>query len=215
MPSSPSSRRICWEIADCARWSSSPAFVKEPWRATAAMVRRCRSSMLVIVARPRPYVEVTFARTSITLRDGSPARAVWQAAGVVDVALEPVTHRLRAPLATSYGEVRERSGYVLSLTAADGVTGWGEAAPLEAYDGVPLPIVGGALERYAPILQDDGGRTGAQLLDACREVADLPQALAAVDMALWDAAGVRAGKPVCALLTDTWLDAVPVNATIG
>ena len=35
-----SSRRICCEIADWARYSSSAAFVNEPWRATAAMVRR-------------------------------------------------------------------------------------------------------------------------------------------------------------------------------
>src|SRR5215213_442447 len=45
MPISSSSRRICWEIADWARNSSSAAFVKERWRATATIVRRCRSSM--------------------------------------------------------------------------------------------------------------------------------------------------------------------------
>jgi L-alanine-DL-glutamate epimerase-like enolase superfamily enzyme len=133
----------------------------------------------------------------------------------LDVALEAVTHRLRSPLATSYGEVRERGAYVLTITAPDGVTGSGEAAPLEAYDGVPLEIVGAALERYADVLADDRGRTGAELLDACRAVADLPQALAAVDMALWDAAGRRAGRPVCELLTDAPLERVPVNATIG
>jgi L-alanine-DL-glutamate epimerase-like enolase superfamily enzyme len=133
----------------------------------------------------------------------------------MDVALEPVTHVLRAPLRTSYGEVRERGAYLLTLTAADGVSGQGEAAPLEAYDGVPLDIVGAALERYADVLADDRGRTGPQLLDACREVADLPQALAAVDLALWDAAARRAGRPVSALLTDDALEHVPVNATIG
>jgi L-Ala-D/L-Glu epimerase len=72
-----------------------------------------------------------------------------------------------------------------------------------------------ALERYADVLADERGRTGPQLLDACREVADLPQALAAVDLALWDAAARRAGRPVSALLTDAALDAVLVNATIG
>jgi L-alanine-DL-glutamate epimerase-like enolase superfamily enzyme len=133
----------------------------------------------------------------------------------MDVVLEPVTHQLRSPLRTSYGDVHERGAYVLSLTAADGVTGRGEAAPLESYDGVPLEIVGQALERYADVLADDRGRTGAELLDACREVADLPQALAAVDMALWDAAGLRAGKPIAELLTDAPLEHVPVNATIG
>ena len=40
MPSSSSRRRICCETADCARCSSVAAFEKEPWRATAAIVRR-------------------------------------------------------------------------------------------------------------------------------------------------------------------------------
>jgi L-Ala-D/L-Glu epimerase len=169
-----------------------------------------------IVPRHRSYVEVTFAQTSITLRDGWTRRPrVPLSCAVVQVALESVMHPLRSPLATSYGEVHERGAYLLTLTARDGVTGRGEAAPLEAYDGVPLEIVGAALERYAEVLADDRGRSGPQLLDACREVADLPQALAAVDMALWDAAGRRTGRPVCALLNEEWLDAVPVNATIG
>jgi L-alanine-DL-glutamate epimerase-like enolase superfamily enzyme len=143
------------------------------------------------------------------------AATTCKAAGRMDVALEPVTHRLRAPLRTAYGDVRERGAFLLTITTADGVTGRGEAAPLEAYDGVPLEVVGAALERYAAVLEDDRGRTGVQLVDACREVADLPQALAAVDMAMWDAAGRRAGKPVCDLLTDGALGHVPVNATIG
>jgi L-alanine-DL-glutamate epimerase-like enolase superfamily enzyme len=133
----------------------------------------------------------------------------------MQLAVEPVIHRLRTPLATAYGEVRERGAFVVRLTAADGVVGTGEAAPLEPYDGVPLELVEAALARYAAVLADDQGRTGAELLDACRMVADLPQALAAIDLALWDAAGQRAGRPVCALLTDDPLEHVPVNATIG
>jgi L-alanine-DL-glutamate epimerase-like enolase superfamily enzyme len=133
----------------------------------------------------------------------------------MDLVVEPVTYRLRTPLATSYGEVRERGAFHVALTGADGVTGYGEAAPLEPYDGVPLELVGHALERYAAILADDRGRTGAELLDACRAVADLPQALAAIDLALWDAAGRRAGRPLSALLVDDPLEQVPVNATIG
>jgi L-alanine-DL-glutamate epimerase-like enolase superfamily enzyme len=133
----------------------------------------------------------------------------------MDVALDQVTHRLRTPLRTAYGDVDERVTFVLTVTAADGVTGRGEAAPLEAYDGVPVGIVGEALQRYAAVLADGDGATGPQLLDACRAVADLPQALAAVDLALWDAAGRRAGRPIAALLTDDPEAHVPVNATIG
>lgn len=133
----------------------------------------------------------------------------------MDVAIEPITYRLRQALPTAFGEIAERETLQLTLTAADGVVGRGEAAPLEPYDGVPLAVAAEALERYAEVLAEDRGRTGVQLLDACREVADLPQALAAVDLALWDAAGRRAGQPVAELLTDAPAARVPVNATIG
>src|ERR1700712_989159 len=152
--------------------------------------------MPTMVSRHRPYVEVTFESASITGGDGWWRCRSGRLLEPMDVALAPITHRLRSPLRTAYGDVHERGAYILTLTAADGVSGQGEAAPLEAYDGVPLDVVGQALERYAEVLADDRGRNGAQLLDACREVADLPQALAAVDLALWDAAGRRAGQPV-------------------
>jgi L-alanine-DL-glutamate epimerase-like enolase superfamily enzyme len=42
-----------------------------------------------------------------------------------------------------------------------------------------------------------------------------PQALAAIDLALWDLAGRRAGKPVWRLLGAHHPSPVPVNATIG
>src|SRR3954468_3122853 len=133
----------------------------------------------------------------------------------MDVAVEHDTHRLATPLRTAYGDVAQRELFTLRLTAADGVTGRGEAAPLEPYDGVPAERVERAVELSAAVLPDGDGKTGPQLVDACREVADLPQALAAVDLALWDATAVRAGQPIAALLTDDPLDAVPVNATIG
>ena len=56
---------------------------------------------------------------------------------------------------------------------------------------------------------------GAQLIDACRRVDDLPAALAALDLALWDRAGRLRGLPVAALLTDDPAPTVPVNATIA
>jgi L-alanine-DL-glutamate epimerase-like enolase superfamily enzyme len=134
----------------------------------------------------------------------------------MDVRAERVTVALRTPLRTAYGEVAQRELVVLMLTGADGVTGYGEAAPLEPYDGVPLAAVEEALALYAGVLRNaPEDATGAQLLDACRAQADLPQALAAVDLALWDRAGRRAGRPVSALIAGDPLVAVPVNATIG
>ncbi len=123
---------------------------------------------------------------------------------------------LRTPLATSYGQpLRSRELFELVIEGADGVPGRGEAAPLEAYDGVSSQRTLAALESYKEVLEGSDELEGGALLDACREANDLPQALAAVDLALWDRAGRRAGKPVAELLSDDVLAHVPVNATIG
>jgi L-alanine-DL-glutamate epimerase-like enolase superfamily enzyme len=122
--------------------------------------------------------------------------------------LHATTVALRAPLRTANGELRERPLFVLEL---DG--GWGEAAPLEPYDGVSIERCRAALEAYLPILRDaDPTAPGVRVVDACRAADPLPQALAAVDLALWDRAGRQAGKPVCELLTDAPEAFVRVNA---
>ena len=131
------------------------------------------------------------------------------------VTIAPRTLRFRTPLQTSYGAVALREILELEIEGDDGVPGRGEAAPLEPYDGVPTSRARAALESYRPILEDGDGLGGGELLDACRAADDLPQALAAVDMALWDRAGRRAGRPVAQLLAESVLDEVLVNATIG
>jgi L-Ala-D/L-Glu epimerase len=125
------------------------------------------------------------------------------------------TLRLRTPFESSYGTVRERRLLTVTLTDADGVSGHGEAAPLQAYDGVSIDRVRAALEAYRPVLMQSASANGAQLIEACRRVEDLPVALAAIDLALWDRAGRRAGKPVAALLTDNPAAEIQVNATVG
>jgi L-alanine-DL-glutamate epimerase-like enolase superfamily enzyme len=125
------------------------------------------------------------------------------------------TLKLASPLRAAYGSVRERALLSVSLTDADGISGFGEAAPLPAYDGVSLERVERAIASYGKVLAGSGEMNGAQILDACRAVDDLPAALAAIDLALWDRAGRRAGKPVAALLTDDPAPQVPVNATIA
>ena len=125
------------------------------------------------------------------------------------------TLSLRTPLQTAYGALRERRLLAVTLTDADGVSGHGEAAPLEPYDGVSIARVRTALEAYRPVLMQSATANGAQLIEACRRVEDLPAALAAIDLALWDRAGRRAGKPVAALLTDDPAAEIQVNATVG
>lgn len=123
--------------------------------------------------------------------------------------------RLLQPLQTSYGVVSERELLAVSLTDEDGVTGYGEAAPLQPYDGVSPARVQEALERYRPVLEGAEGLNGAEIVDECRRVDDLPEAFAAIDLALWDRAGRRTGRPVASLITDTPAASVPVNATLS
>jgi L-alanine-DL-glutamate epimerase-like enolase superfamily enzyme len=134
----------------------------------------------------------------------------------MELRITRATVALRTPLAAAHGEVAERELFEVELEGADGVIGRGEAAPLEPYDGVPAEMVAMALERHARAIAGlPDGATGIQVVEACRAAADLPQALAAVDLALWDRGGRREGRPVAALLADDPLAAVTVNATIG
>jgi L-alanine-DL-glutamate epimerase-like enolase superfamily enzyme len=135
----------------------------------------------------------------------------------VKLELERRVLALAAPWHTAHGTVLERELVQVAITGEDGVSGYGEAAPLPSHDGADAAGVLDALHAYVPVLAraEREGLHGAQVLDACRAAADVPQALAAIDLALWDRAGRRQERPVAALLTDTPAAAVPVNAAIA
>ena len=121
-----------------------------------------------------------------------------------------VKHRLRTPLRTAWGTLHERETLHVRLDFGPGDWGEGEAAPLEPYDGVPMAAVRAALDVYALI-----DAPPEELLQACRDERDLPQALAAIDLALWDRRARLEGTTIARLIAPDALDAVPVNATIG
>src|SRR5215218_9883395 len=128
----------------------------------------------------------------------------------------PTRLALRAPLPTSWGELREREILHVRLAWSDDDFGLGEAAPLELYDGVSTAAVSAALQAHAAVLRDIGPGAGhAELLAACAAERDLPHALAAIDLALWDRAGRRTGRPVAHLLAAGAAEAVEVSATLG
>ncbi len=114
--------------------------------------------------------------------------------------IAPRRLRLRTPLKTAHGVVRERELLDVLILGADGVAGAGEAAPLPSYDGVTLDDVRAALEDCRPIVHDAEGLPRAMVLAECRRAAVLPQAVAAIDLALWDLEGRRADAPVWRLL---------------
>jgi len=132
------------------------------------------------------------------------------------LAVEPVRLRLRTPLRAAWGELAERELLLVTLTDSDGVSGQGEASALEPYDGVPAAALWAALDAYASVLAAMPPGAGPdELVAACRAERDLPQALAGVDLALWDLEGRRAGVPVAELLHPRAAAAIAVNATLG
>ncbi len=133
------------------------------------------------------------------------------------VDVEPLRLRLRRPLVSAWGELAERELLIVTLTDRDGMSGRGEAAALEPYDGVAPAAVLAALDAHAAVLAAAPPGAGPdELVDACRAERDLPQALAAIDLALWDLEGRRAGAPVHALLEPAAARPMPVrvNATL-
>jgi L-Ala-D/L-Glu epimerase len=138
----------------------------------------------------------------------------------VRVEIRRQAFRLVEPFATPYGTLRTRETLAVALTDADGVTGFGEAAPLEPYDGVSVENALTALERYRGVLASAPApdeRTDSTLIEACRRVCDLRQALAAIDTALWDLSARRRGVPLASILSPRESPAarVPVNATVA
>lgn len=97
---------------------------------------------------------------------------------------------LRQPFVTANGVVTERELLLLRLEGRDGLVGFGEAAPFEPYDGVPL-------ERALAALTGGAGRRP-------------PQARAALEIARLDLLAREENRP----LADLAKDALPVNLTL-
>jgi L-alanine-DL-glutamate epimerase-like enolase superfamily enzyme len=134
----------------------------------------------------------------------------------VNLSTRTVTTALRAPFVAGHGTVTDRDLVLVTLEAADGQVGHGEAAPLPSYDGVSAADVVAALDACRPVLADYRDAAPiADVLARCGEVTVLPQALAAIDLALWDLAGRRTREPVWRLLGAGAPAPVAVNYTIA
>jgi o-succinylbenzoate synthase len=133
----------------------------------------------------------------------------------VKVTIERVSAPLRAPFVSASGATEIRELLLLRVEDADGVVGFGESAPLQGYDPIGLEDCHAALEDCRDILAGSDGRDRAEALSECARVAVLPQAVSAVDLALSDLAGRRAGQPVWRMLGAAAPGSVEVNETIA
>lgn len=135
----------------------------------------------------------------------------------MELTAETLSRPLRTPLNAGHGTVTDRPLVLVTLHAADGATGNGEAAPLQSYDGVSVADVLVALEACRPVLASYPGHAPvADVVARCAEITTVAPALAAIDLALWDLAGKRANQPVWRLLTaGAGAPLVEVNWTIA
>jgi len=97
----------------------------------------------------------------------------------------------KQPFVTANGVASERELVVLRLESPDGTVGFGEAAPFEPYDGVPI-------ERAIATLSGGAGRRP-------------PHARAAEEIARLDLEARQEGRP----LAEPAKDALAVNLTLG
>jgi D-galactarolactone cycloisomerase len=119
---------------------------------------------------------------------------------IAAVTIHPLSARLREPFAYSQAWYAERGALLVEITTGEGLTGWGEAFGLAR-------ITASAVEWLTPLLlgedPDATERHWQRLYNALRDhdrKGVVTEAISAIDMALWDIRGKRAGLPVHRLL---------------
>jgi D-galactarolactone cycloisomerase len=137
---------------------------------------------------------------------------------IVDVKTHVLSTPLEEPFSFSMGWVTKRSTMIVEVLTDDGVTGWGESL----CHGLQPPQIAQTIVEVAlkPILigQDpaDVDVLWERMYNLTRPYGQkgaVPNAISAVDIALWDCLGRAAGKPVYKLLGGAYRTRVQPYAT--
>src|SRR5437588_859658 len=119
--------------------------------------------------------------------------------------VEPRRLRFRAPLATAFGTLEEREILAVTVRDRDGVVGVGEAAPLQAYDGVGLTAVRAAVgDRVAIRIDANGAWSVDEAVTALRALA--PTGIELCEEPARGAAAIRAVRAALAGAVPVALD---------
>ena len=115
------------------------------------------------------------------------------------------------------GRPRQMAMLLVRVETEDGIVGWGDAfgyavwpVTRVAIDKLVAPMAIGREETDIVGLMDDLQRK----LHIVGRTGPVVYALSGLDIALWDIAGKRAGKPVCELLGGARRDSVPAYASL-
>ncbi len=137
---------------------------------------------------------------------------------IIDVKTHVLSSPLAEPFAFSMGWVKQRSTMIVELITDEGITGWGESL----CHGLQPPqiaavIVNSALKPIVlgqdPFDVDVLWETMYNLTRPFGQKGAVPNAISAMDIALWDCIGRTLGKPVHKLLGGAYRTAVRPYAT--
>ena len=135
---------------------------------------------------------------------------------ITRVAYRAVEMPLGEPYAISYETIETASNVFLRIETADGITGHGCAAPDLAVTGETVEsVTARCRDVVEPTLRGEDALLRNHLLQSlATPLRHDPSALAAVDMALHDIVGKRAGLPLWQLIGGC-RDRIPTSVTIG
>jgi L-alanine-DL-glutamate epimerase-like enolase superfamily enzyme len=127
-----------------------------------------------------------------------------------------VTMRLAQPYSIAYESVTHATNVFVRIDTGTGVVGHGCAAPDEQVTGEETPAVLRALEDVAaPRLEGTDPLRHARVMESLEaDLATMPSARAAIDMALYDVLGKVAGLPLWKLLGG-YRSRIRTSVTIG
>lgn len=133
------------------------------------------------------------------------------------IALRLIESRIRNARSQGSGAVaRTVRRVIVTVRTADGLTGWGEAAPWAPFGNTAestLAVLDAVLRPL--LLGTDPAAIGLRMGECAAAIAFHPEAKSAIEMALWDIAGQRAGAPVHALLGGAVREAIPLSFSIA
>ena len=123
---------------------------------------------------------------------------------------QPVRVRLRAPLFTAHGELRERDGFLVRLDE-----GRGEACPLPWFGTEDARACERALKSAGEALASAVAPERVEDIALPRWLDETPAARHAIELALLDGLALRAGVPLRRLLHPASVDEVSVGALLA
>jgi cis-L-3-hydroxyproline dehydratase len=117
---------------------------------------------------------------------------------------------------TSAGSVSGYDSTIIAVDTDEGITGWGEMAPLGSFysDAFPAGVRAGAAALAPALIGHDPAQPGriTDAMDAAMR--GQPYVKSALDMACWDAAARGQGRPLCEALGGRFGEAVDLYRAI-